>query len=144
MSKKTVGVLLFATCFVLAASIQAQDNPGIKKVPVTRTSPAAGKEMFVHYCASCHGKEGKGNGPAASALKKAPADLSTLASRNGGKFPDTRVYAYVEGTDEVASHGSREMPIWGDVFRSMSPADAAAVHQRVSNLTEYVRSLQQK
>ena len=61
MSKKTVGVLLFATCFVLAASIQAQDNPGIKKVPAARVSPAAGKEMFTHYCASCHGKEGKGN-----------------------------------------------------------------------------------
>jgi len=144
MSKRTIGVVLFLTCFVLAASAQDKGAPTIKKEQVSRTSPAEGKEMFTHYCASCHGKEGKGNGPAASALKKAPADLTTLASRNGGKFPDTRVYNFIEGSDELASHGSREMPIWGQVFRSMSPADAAAVHQRVSNLTEYLKTLQAK
>jgi mono/diheme cytochrome c family protein len=133
-----IGVLaLTCICFVLIASAQT-----VKKVPTTRTSPAAGQDMFMHYCAACHGKDGKGGGPAATALKKAPADLTTLAIRNGGKFPDTRVYAYIEGSDEVASHGSREMPVWGDLFRSMSPADAPVVHQRISNLTEYVKSFQ--
>src|ERR1044071_6037594 len=141
MSKNIVRVFLVLACFTLVASAQTKDAP-VKKVPTSRTSPASGKEMYTHYCASCHGKDGKGNGPVASALKKAPADLSTLSARNGGKFPDTRVYGFIEGKDEVASHGSREMPIWGEVFQSLSPADSAVVHQRISNLSEYLKSLQ--
>jgi mono/diheme cytochrome c family protein len=131
---KTTFVLL---CLVLTASAQS-----VKKVPASRTSPGAGQDMFMHYCASCHGKDGKGGGPAAATFKKAPADLTTLAVRNGGKFPDTRVYTYIEGSDQLAAHGSREMPVWGDLFRAMSPADSALVHQRISNLTEYVKSFQ--
>jgi len=144
MSKKITGVLLLITCFFLVAAAQVTDvaKKGVPKVQATRVSPADGKEMFTHYCASCHGKDGRGNGPVASALKKPPTDLTMLAYFNQGKYPDTRVYAYIEGSDEVAAHGSREMPIWGSVFRTLSPADASAVHQRISNLTEYVKSLQ--
>ena len=143
MLKRVIGVLLSLTCFVLVVSAQTKDaTPTVKKVPTSRVSPASGQDMFMHYCAPCHGKDGKGGGPAAAALKKAPADLTTLAQRNGGKFPDTRVYVYIEGSDEVQAHGSREMPIWGDLFRSLSPADNATTHQRISNLTEYLKRFQ--
>jgi mono/diheme cytochrome c family protein len=144
MSYRVVGTFLTLSlaCLALVASGQSKDKPPFKKVQASRVSPAAGKEMFTHYCAACHGKDGQGHGPAAAALKKAPADLTNLASRNGGKFPDTRVYGFIEGSDEVAAHGSREMPIWGEVFRGLSPSDRAAVHQRISNLSEYVKSIQ--
>jgi mono/diheme cytochrome c family protein len=113
----------------------------IKKVPPIPTSATSGKEMFTEYCAACHGQDAKGGGPAAPALKQMPADLTQLAAHNRGKFPDSRVALYIEGDDTVASHGSRDMPIWGNIFKSMnSSKDVAAL--RVSNLTDYIKSLQ--
>ena len=98
-----------------------------------------GSEMFAQYCAPCHGKEGRGDGPAAAALKRAPADLTTLTSRNGNKFPDVRVKRYIEGLDEVPAHGTRDMPIWGPLFRALRQ-DTAAI--RVEALTTHLRSIQ--
>jgi mono/diheme cytochrome c family protein len=120
----------------------AQQKPGIKMVPVERTSVVDARGMFISYCAACHGPEGKGNGPAAVALKQAPADLTRISARNGGKFPDTTVYRFIMGLDQVAAHGSRDMPIWGNVFRSLDPTSRTAAEQRGRNLTEYVKSLQ--
>ena len=96
--------------------------------------------MFDTYCAVCHGKEGKGNGPAASALAKVPADLTRISARNGGTFPEVRVRRYIEGLDEVAAHGTRDMPMWGDLFRSLN-RDTAQI--RVAALADYLKSLQQ-
>jgi mono/diheme cytochrome c family protein len=99
--------------------------------------------MFREYCASCHGVTGKGNGPAAAALKSVPADLTMLSARNGGKFPDTRVRRYIEGLDEISAHGSRDMPVWGKALRGM-PGGDAGVRLRIEGLTRHVESLQQK
>jgi len=126
----------------LIAAAQGSKTPKLEKTQVARTPPDSGQAMYKEYCAVCHGNDGKGNGPAASALKKAPADLSTLTSRNGGKFPSTKVYGYIQGQDAVAAHGSREMPIWGQVFQSMAGTDPTLQHQRLSNLTEYLKTLQ--
>jgi mono/diheme cytochrome c family protein len=115
----------------------------IKTVTPHQTSPSSGKEMFNEYCAVCHGQDGKGSGPAASALKMQPADLTKLAAHNSGKFPDARVARYIEGDDKVLAHGSSEMPMWGDVFKSMS-GSTDITRMRVSNLTDYVKSLQSK
>jgi hypothetical protein len=95
--------------------------------------------MFASYCTPCHGKEGRGDGPAAAALKRAPADLTTVSARNGGTFPEVRVRRYIEGLDEVAAHGSRDMPIWGPAFRSIG-SDTAAL--RVEALASYLKSIQ--
>jgi mono/diheme cytochrome c family protein len=113
----------------------------IKTVPPNPTSPTSGKEMFNEYCAVCHGQDAKGGGPAASALKKKPADLTQLAARNNNKFPDARIARYIEGDDKVEAHGSRAMPMWGDVFKSMSGSDEIT-RMRVSNLASYIKGLQ--
>jgi mono/diheme cytochrome c family protein len=113
----------------------------INTVPPNQTSPTSGKAMFTEYCAVCHGQDAKGGGPAATALKKKPTDLTQLSAHNGGKFPDSRVARYIEGDDTLASHGSRDMPIWGDVFKSLSK-DQNITRMRVSNLTAYIKSLQ--
>jgi mono/diheme cytochrome c family protein len=124
---------------LLATVVDAQEKPRIEQAPIARTSPADGKEMFQAYCTPCHGKEGRGDGPAAAALKRAPADLTTLASRNGGKFPEVQVRRYIEGLDEVAAHGTRDMPIWGPLFRSLS-RDTAAL--RIESLAQHLKSIQ--
>jgi mono/diheme cytochrome c family protein len=115
----------------------------IKKVPARYTSPADGKQMYTAHCAACHGLQGKGDGPAAPALKTTPTDLSQLARKNSGKFPDNHVYSSIRGEVGVPAHGSAEMPVWGNVFRFVSGGHEAEVQQRLVNLTAYVKQLQQ-
>ena len=131
---------------LLAAGAAAQQagKPKIEKTPAKYTSPASGKEMYQEYCASCHGMDGKGAGPAAPALKTPPTDLTTLARKNGGKFPSSRFGAVLTGKAEVLAHGSAEMPVWGRIFWTMSGRHEGEVQLRVSNLDDYVQSLQQK
>ena len=100
--------------------------------------------MFNEYCAVCHGADAKGGGPAAPALNKTPADLTTLAARNKGKFPELRVFSVIQGDSETVAHGSRDMPIWGSVFQSMSRGSAGEVQMRISNLISYIKSVQTK
>jgi mono/diheme cytochrome c family protein len=127
-----------------AAILAAQDKPKVQTVSPSRTSPASGQEMFVTYCATCHGKDAKGGGPAAAALKKVPTDLTTLSARNGGKFPEMRVYNMISGDPEVAAHGSKDMPVWGNVFSSMARGNQAEINLRLANLTKYIQSIQAK
>ena len=130
----------------LASPVLAQDKAKIKREPVKNTAADSGAEMFKTYCAACHGQSGTGNGPAASALKKQPADLTQLSKKNGGKFPALRVGQYIEGQETLAAHGSRDMPIWGDLFRALGPVGGgdAQAKLRIHNLTDYVESLQAK
>lgn len=139
MKSRSIIVLSF---FVALASIPASAQT-IKKSPVQATSPASGEEMFSEYCAVCHGKDAKGDGPAASALKKAPANLTTLSARNGGKFPELKVANVIHGDPDSPSHGSRDMPIWGTLFSSLNASSPGTVQLRISNLTTYIKSLQQ-
>lgn len=146
-------VVFFAFLFSRAPSTSAQQTPStstIKKVPVQSTSAASGAEMFNAYCAACHGKDAKGDGPAAVELKVVPADLTTLARRHGGKFPTDYVVTVLHnGVQESKAHGSAGMPIWGPLLGSMeggtaSRVDSPEITLRIQNLTRYIASLQAK
>jgi len=120
------------------AAVQ-EKNP--KKKPVSQSEPESGAQLYKNYCAACHGAEGKGDGPVVRYLKRPPADLSTLARRNNGKYPADRVAATLgSGTDSDA-HGTSDMPIWGPVFQSRGKGIAQT---RVKELTEFIESLQQR
>jgi mono/diheme cytochrome c family protein len=134
---------LLTIAFVMFACVAANAQPTIKKVPVSPTSAASGHEMFKTYCSPCHGLDGKGDGPAATALKKKPANLTELSEKNGGKFPELKVFATIKGDSDVSAHGSRDMPVWGALFPSVSRGQGE-VQLRISNLTDYVKSLQGK
>jgi mono/diheme cytochrome c family protein len=112
-----------------------------EKVP-TGGKELSGGEMYRTYCASCHGIDGKGAGPAAPALKKASPDLTRISQRNKGQFPDFRITHVIDGYEVVAFHGSRDMPIWGDYFRDNETRDEALIKLREHNLVEYIRSMQ--
>jgi mono/diheme cytochrome c family protein len=139
-SRFTTIAILLSGFWLLAA----QSAPQIKKTTASPTSPTSGKDMYVQYCATCHGKEGKGDGPAAKALKAQPTNLTTLTVNNHGTFPDFRIARVIEGNDNVAAHGSRDMPIWGEVFNRMDAGGTATTKLRVENLTGYIKSLQTK
>jgi len=136
-----LAAILFAALF---GSAQQYQPTKVERKAAPATSAASGKEMFVNYCASCHGKSGMGDGPAATALKVAPVNLTELAKRNGGKYPALRVNAVLSGQANLAAHGNTDMPVWGSVFRQMSGGREAEVQQRIANLNHYIESLQVK
>jgi hypothetical protein len=92
---------------------------------------------------------GKGNGAISDLLRRSPPDLTQLARRNGGILPVDRLYDSITG-DAVASHGSRDMPVWGTVYRSDAatyygemPYDPESyVRARVLSLIDYISRLQ--
>ncbi len=137
-------VLIALIAFAMLASAQEQPKKKIQHVPIKSTSPASGQEMYNSYCAVCHGKDGRGGGPAAAALKVPPSDLTVLAEKNGGKYPGLKVVTVIRGEEVLPAHGSQEMPIWGKLFWSMSGGHESEVQQRVSNLNKYLESLQKK
>ncbi len=113
-------------------SVAQEDSPQL----------AWGKEIFLTRCASCHGEDGKGDGPAASALKVPPSDLTKISKNHGGTFPRTAVVRFIDGERPVPAHGPRHMPIWGEVFRA-EKADSEA-RMRILSLTAFLESIQEQ
>jgi len=136
-------ILLLLSALATAQAAPAQ-TPTVKHVPITNTASNSGKEMFNSYCAVCHGTDGKGNGPAASAMKAAPTDLTLLAQKAGGKYPSAHVSSVIRGQAALPSHGSADMPVWGPLFSSISQGHEAQVQQRIANLVKYIETLQAK
>jgi mono/diheme cytochrome c family protein len=103
-----------------------------------------GADLFAFYCASCHGAGGKGDGPVGKTLRTPPADLTTIAKRAGGTFPAARVESQITGTGTtlILSHGTREMPVWGPIFRALDPNSDARPRIRITNLVTHLESLQ--
>ena len=138
---RVVVVLLSLAVPALAASSRAQE----KRAPEKPSSAALAKPLYVDYCATCHGLSGKGDGPAAKALKMPPANLTTLALRNKGQFPEMRVLGAIKAGPGISAHGSDVMPVWGPVFVAVSgAATEAEVQLKIFNLMEYIRTLQAK
>lgn len=144
LARTMIQLTLVVAAFGLTLGAQEQPSKTIRQVPAKPTSAASGKEMYNSYCAVCHGTEGKGNGPAADALKTPPADLTALSKDNGGKYPALKVSAAIRGDTNVPAHGNREMPVWGRVFESISGGHESEIVQRIANLNHYVESLQAK
>jgi len=101
----------------------------------------AGRALFLQHCASCHGADAKGHGPAAEALKTPPTDLTALAK--DGSYNADRVRTFIDGTQAATAHGSREMPVWGKVLAKSGPRQGeGAAATSVYALVEYLRSIQ--
>jgi mono/diheme cytochrome c family protein len=107
----------------------------------------SGRDMFLRYCASCHGAEGRGDGPLAGSLTKPPADLTQLAKRSGGHYDERAVMSAIDGRREVVEHGTRDMPVWGAVFEAEGqgepyPAYHGLLQSRL--LVDYLATIQEK
>lgn len=143
---KITPLLLATSCFVLAIAAAQQPTPKIQSVPIQQTHVTSGSEMYGTYCAVCHGADGKGNGPAATALKTHPPDLTVLSKTNGGAFPSAHVASTLQFGVENPAHGNKEMPIWGDLFQTLNsgPGTNGQTRLRISNITDYLKTIQQK
>lgn len=133
----TTTTLLAAASPVLAQSQSRKDEP-------------IGQSSFLANCAVCHGREGKGDGPYAALLTKKPATLTTIRERNKGIFPQEYLYKLIDGREMIMAHGTRDMPVWGDVFREQAVQDfwpwgsEQVVRGKILELVYYVQSIQDK
>ena len=147
MNAKQIGKTLIIASSLLGSSTmvwaqQARQKPNVD----------VGKVEYESRCASCHGVQGKGDGPAASYFTKKPSDLSTLAKNNGGILPVANMYDVIMGAKGASVHGTRAMPVWGTFYRVEAaeyyvdvPYDEEAyVRARVLALIEYVNRIQTK
>jgi mono/diheme cytochrome c family protein len=136
-------LLVTAVAAVLATGLSFADQSQSKVViPVDKTAPTDGKQMYTNYCAPCHGVDGKGAGPAASSLKVRPTDLTELQKNNNGKFPDAHVAAILQFGADVPAHGSATMPVWGPILGNMNRTNVQDKQLRISNLARYLESIQ--
>ena len=133
MRNPTAAALVLTALAAVAAQAQTQPDA---------TAAGKGAVVYVRYCVSCHGKEARGDGPLAADLRVAVPDMTTLSSRNGGRFPEERVRRIIESGEVLRGHGTPDMPAWGDAFRKTEGTDAHTPQEAIRNLTQYLRSLQ--
>ena len=109
-----------------------------------------GKREYDNNCIACHGADGKG-GAYVDFLKTTPPDLTQLTKTNGGVFPLERVYGAIDGRQQVKSHGTREMPIWGRDYQIRAGEhyygdviydSDAFIRGRILALVDYLNRLQ--
>jgi mono/diheme cytochrome c family protein len=138
-------LLVIAAAGVLAGSVGYANQTNTKvTIPVTKTTPTDGKQMYGNYCAPCHGVDGRGNGPVAGALKAPPSDLTVLSRNNHGKFPGTRVITVLRDGQSISAHGSAQMPVWGPILGRLDTSGNADRALRISNLSRYLDTIQAK
>jgi mono/diheme cytochrome c family protein len=122
----------------VAVAIGAQEP-----AEIDRSAAAVGSSLFRSYCASCHGNAAVGDGPVAEYLKVKPADLTGIASRNGGSFPFALVMKIIDGRETVKGHGHGEMPVWGDAFQiAGGGATEEQAKRKIEQLAHYLWSIQ--
>ena len=135
------GILALAIIGLSASPMAATQGATAPAAKGQAKGPAdQGAEMYRGYCGPCHGVKGRGDGPAAPALKSKPTDLTRLAATNKGQFPAERVAMVLEFGVAIPAHGSTDMPTWGSTFRVMG--DETTVRQRVTALTRYLETIQ--
>ncbi len=150
---KALAVVIVAA-FSGAAFAQNPPAPSPSPAPATdavksATGPdlgeaAAGEVVYMRYCAACHGKTLKGDGPVASGLNKKPIDLTQLTKKNNGTFPFDKVAAMIDGRQSTRMHGTPDMPVWGEIFAMTKGSDAPSAESAVKRITNYVWTLQAK
>jgi len=138
-------LFLLSACAVLTA-VTAYAQPSKVTIPVSKTPANNGHEMYVSYCAPCHGLDGRGDGPTAAALVHPPADLTQLSKNNNGVYPATHVVAVLRFGIENAAHGSKLMPVWGPTLGRINHSQGSQSERslRVANLVSYIETLQAK
>jgi hypothetical protein len=136
---------IFVTLFLLVTGLCIAQEVVLKKVPVVYVRPPDGEHMYASYCASCHGPDARGGGPAVRALRTRPVDLTSLARRNHGEYPALHVAQTLRADGSQPAHNKKEMPEWGVVFRSLNPGGDhtdPTFLMRIASLNNYIKLLQ--
>jgi mono/diheme cytochrome c family protein len=143
MTGRTKGILslvFIGACVAAAASgfeARSRQAPPAESI--------SGSDLYRTYCAVCHGRSGKGDGPLAANMKTRPPDLTLFAQNNGGTFPAALVTRIIDGRNPMPGHGGRDMPIWADAFKaSRGGLSEEEVNVRIEAVVKHLESIQQK
>jgi mono/diheme cytochrome c family protein len=139
-----IDTILLCASLLTAFGATGAQTKNDRKSALKPPDAAAGRETFLRYCASCHGKTANGDGPAAFVLRTVPPDLTTLSRRHEGKFPAGYVSVVLSFGKSFASHGSEDMPIWGSRFKKLDPLHDPTGQQHIDDVVAYIRSIQAK
>ena len=113
--------------------------------PSSAEQAYSGSGDYQVFCSSCHGTAAKGDGVIAKSLPKRPADLTQMALRNKGVFPEEKVAGTIDGREPLSAHGNSDMPAWGEVFaKSQESQGAEKAKARIDARVYYLKSLQEK
>lgn len=135
-----------ASCRALALAVLGLTTGCVLGGRVGAPPEKDGRAVYLESCASCHGAAGRGDGPAARALRRPPSDLTRLAETHGGTFPSEEVRRIITGERAIDAHGDREMPVWSDRF--LPTGDGATVgatiyaQRRLDRILHYLESIQ--
>ena len=105
----------------------------------------SGKDLYLRFCAACHGDAGRGDGPVSKSFAVETPDLTLIARRHGGQFPRERIERIIDGRFVIGAHGSRTMPVWGEDLSRLeigNPDAERSTETIINRLTEYVQGLQ--
>jgi mono/diheme cytochrome c family protein len=120
-----IALLALAACSRKAAPAQEASTPA---APTPSYEALLGRDVFVHYCATCHGDAGAGDGFNAYNLDPHPRDLSDPA------FQKSKTDAQLTDTIHRGGAGvglSSLMPPWGRTL----------TERQVGEVVLYIRSL---
>lgn len=139
-----VGAALLVLVIAGGCGAPREDEQAAAPAVTMADDPVArGRQTFSTYCQGCHGPEGRADGPVAPILSVELSDL-TLLNAKYGQFPEELIRASIDGRAEVQGHGTREMPVWGNIWND--PADPVAeerIRQQIDELVAFVASIQQ-
>ena len=141
---RTTGALAFLLSLAGFSCAGVPQRQQVSEIVETAAAaePQTGQELYIAYCASCHGANGNGNGPVARSLRTPPTDLTRLAAENHGAFPEKRVYDAATGESSTSAHGSKDMPVWGPAFMKAQAPNQAELERRLKALVGYIKTLQ--
>ena len=138
-------LMFVGSAVMLTGCAEEQAEPTAEaETQVTIDPIARGMASYKQFCEGCHGADGKGTGKIGADLAAAPADLTQLSARYNG-FPVDSVYQAIDGRKAVEAHGTREMPVWGNIWgeEDGEPVADEVVEMRINELVEYIRSIQE-
>lgn len=116
-----------------ASAVRAADVPAAQ----------SGADLYRQHCAACHGASAHGDGPVAAALSVMVPDLTLIAKRHGGTFPDEAVRQSIDGRTLRLAHGTRYMPVWGLLpDEPVTGAASFSTQGPIARLVAYLRSIQ--
>ncbi|HEY7642735.1 MAG TPA: cytochrome c [Steroidobacteraceae bacterium] len=107
----------------------------------------SGQDLYGRFCASCHGIEGRGDGPVAKSFRVEVPDLTLTASRGHSGDPRDRIVRIIDGRYIIGAHGTRLMPVWGEDLARLeigNPDAERSAQLIIGRLADYVSSLQRK
>ena len=125
-------------CMILLPAVfSAATSAAGRESPISR-----GRELFLQHCAACHGAKADGHGPLADELSPRPADLRQLSKKYGNPLREDQIARFMDGRAQVAAHGSREMPVWGEEMWQSPKGKSTQVSDSVADIIRYLQSIQ--